>query len=88
MAFQTLLDEFGLEIQQHVAAALTELGKDPRDFWAIEQYEDSSPKITLRLGQNNFRKFVIRDVEQTRLTPRQRRTLVLIYVEHAYRDIN
>ena len=87
MAFQTYLDEFGVEIQQLVAAALSELGKNPRDFWAIEQHEDSSPKVTLRLGQNNFRKFVIRDVFQS-LSPEQRRMLVFVYVHHAYRTIN
>lgn len=87
MAFQTYLDEFGVEIQQLVASALSELGKDPRDFYAIEQYEDSSPRVTLRLGQNNFRKFVIRDVFQS-LSPEQRRMLVFVYVDHAYRTIN
>jgi hypothetical protein len=87
MAFQTYLDEFGVEIQQLVASALSELGKNPRDFYAIEQYEDSSPRVTLRLGQNNFRKFVIRDVFQS-LSPEQRRMLVFVYVDHAYRTIN
>ena len=87
MAFQTYLDEFGVEIQQLVAAALSELGKDPRDFWAIEQYEDACPKVTLRLGQNNFRKFVIREVFQS-LPAEQRRKLVFVYVHHAYSTIN